>query len=285
VSAGRPFGQRLRAATDERGQLCVGIDPHPALLRAWGLDDDAEGLARFALSTVAALAGDVAVLKPQSAFFERHGARGIAVLEQTVLAAREAGALVVLDVKRGDIGSTAQAYADAYLPDTAPLAADAVTVSPYLGFGALRPFLDTARAHGAGVFVVALTSNAEGGSVQHARVVREDVGGGTVARTVAGDVLAAIRAENADDKHGSVGAVVGATLDHTDEDLDVSGPLLVPGLGAQGGTVADVGRLFRPVRRRVLASASRSVLDSGPDATRLLDTALRTRDELAALLG
>ncbi len=282
------FGARLREATGSRGPLCVGIDPHPALLRAWGVGDDSEGLARFALSTVVALAEHVAVLKPQSAFFERHGARGIAVLEQTVHAAREAGALVVLDVKRGDIGSTAQAYADAYLPASAPLAVDAVTVSPYLGFGSLRPFLDTARTHGAGVFVVALTSNAEGATVQRARVVREDTGGGGVTRTVAGDVLAAVRSENAGAEHGSVGAVVGATLGGfggTDEDLDVSGPLLVPGLGAQGGTVGDVRRLFEPVRHRVLPSASRSVLAAGPDAVRLLDTALRTRDELATALG
>jgi len=280
------FGARLDRAVSARGRLCVGIDPHPALLQAWGLADDAAGLARFSRTAVEALAGEVAVVKPQSAFFERHGAAGIEVLEETVRASRAAGAVVVLDVKRGDIGSTAAAYADAYLRTDAPLAADAVTVSPYLGFESLRPFLDTARENGAGVFVLALTSNPEGGSVQRARVVAEDVGGGTVSRTVAGEVLAAVRAENAaaGDRDGSVGAVVGATVDPAGLDLDVGGPLLVPGLGAQGGTPADLRRVFADVLPRVLPSASRSVLRAGPDGARLLAAAARLRDELGTLL-
>src|SRR6185436_10238340 len=96
------FGERLYAAVDQRGPLCVGIDPHPGLLARWGLPDDADGLGRFADLAVEAVAGEVAVVKPQSAFFERHGSAGIAVLERTVTAARAAGALVLLDVKRGD---------------------------------------------------------------------------------------------------------------------------------------------------------------------------------------
>ncbi len=284
-----PFGARLLAAVDDRGRLCVGIDPHPALLRAWGLADDADGLARFARTVVEALAGEVAVLKPQSAFFERHGSRGIAVLEETVTAARAAGALVLLDVKRGDIGTTAQAYADAYLRADSPIAADAATVSPFLGFGSLRPFLDTAREHGSGVFVLALTSNPEGAAVQRARVVSEDVGGGSLSRTVAGELLDAVRAENAgagtaDATLGSVGAVVGATVDSGSEHLDVGGPLLVPGLGAQGALPADIGRQFGAVARQVLPSASRSVLAAGPDPGTLRSAALRLRDELTAVL-
>src|SRR5262245_11881205 len=108
------FGTRLSAAMDKRGRLCVGIDPHANLLAAWGLDDDPAGLERFAMTVVDALGTEVSVFKPQSAFFERHGSRGIAVLEKAVSAAREAGALVLLDAKRGDIGSTMQGYADAY---------------------------------------------------------------------------------------------------------------------------------------------------------------------------
>jgi orotidine-5'-phosphate decarboxylase len=162
-----PFGERLRAATTARGPLCVGIDPHPGLLAAWGLPDDASGLERFALGTVEALADRVAVLKPQSAFFERHGSRGIAVLERVVVAARAAGALVVLDAKRGDIGSTMTAYAQAYLDPASPLAVDALTVSPYLGYGSLRPAIDLAHANGCGLFVLALTSNPEAAALQH----------------------------------------------------------------------------------------------------------------------
>ena len=111
---------------------------------------------------VEAFAGQVAFVKPQSAFFERFGARGVVVLERTIEDLRHTGSLVILDVKRGDIGSTAAAYADAYLDDDAPMAADAITVSPFLGFGSLQPFFDVAEKNDAGVFVLALTSNPEG---------------------------------------------------------------------------------------------------------------------------
>ena len=132
------FGARLRAAMDQRGPLCPGIDPHPALLHAWDLEDTPAGLEHFAMTAVDALAPVSSSLKPQSAFFERHGSRGIAILERVVAEARAAGALVILDVKRGDIGSTAQGYADAYLDPSSPLAVDAMTVSPFLGFASRR---------------------------------------------------------------------------------------------------------------------------------------------------
>lgn len=273
-----PFGARLQAATASRGRLCVGIDPHAALLRAWGLDDDVAGLERFALSATEALAPYCSVLKPQSAFFERFGSRGVAVLERVVATAREAGALVLMDAKRGDIGSTSQAYAEAYLDPSSPLASDAVTVSPYLGFGSLTPFVETARAHGAGLLVLALTSNPEGPEVQHATAPD--------GRSVAGVVLDHLRALNAgvdDDALGSFGAVVGATVDPTAEDLDVRGPLLAPGFGAQGGTVADLRRVFGPAARLVLPSSSREVLAAGPDPAALRDAVARTHDALAAL--
>ncbi|MGZ4494018.1 MAG: orotidine-5'-phosphate decarboxylase [Nocardioides sp.] len=270
------FGTRLHDLIEDRGRLCAGIDPHPGLLDAWGLTDSAVGLERFALSCVEALAGTVPVVKPQSAFFERHGAKGIEVLERVVEGCRERGALVLLDVKRGDIGSTAQAYADAYLAPAAPLAVDAVTVSPYLGMGSLDPFLDTAAQHGRGVFVLALTSNKEGPQFQHARTAS--------GRTVAGDVLAAVAERNAGATGlGSVGAVVGATIGETHEDLDVNGPLLVPGIGAQGGTVDDVRRIFGAASRLVLPSSSREILAAGPDKAALREAALRAADAFAAL--
>ncbi len=164
------FGARLYAAIEERGPFCVGIDPHSGLLHEWGLDDDVAGLERFALGVVEAVAPHCSVVKPQSAFYERFGSRGVAVLEQVIAQSRAAGALVLLDVKRGDIGSTSQAYADAYLDQSSPLAADAITASPYLGFGSIAPMIETARKHEAGVFVLAETSNKEGPEVQHARL-------------------------------------------------------------------------------------------------------------------
>ena len=162
------FGARLRVAMDELGPLCAGIDPHPALLAHWGLDETVQGLETFAMTCVEAFAGTVAVVKPQSAFFERFGSAGVAVLERTLAGLREAGTLSLLDVKRGDIGSTMTAYAQAYLGRDSPLRADAITVSPFLGFESLRPALDLAHETGRGLFVLALTSNPEGAQVQHA---------------------------------------------------------------------------------------------------------------------
>ncbi len=270
------FGSRLRAAIESRGRLCVGIDPHPALLDAWGMTDSAFGLEQFAMAAVEALAGTAAVVKPQSAFFERHGSRGIAVLEKVVAGCREHGALVLLDVKRGDIGSTAQAYADAYLDRTSPLAADAITVSPFLGMGSLGPVFETARRHDAGVFVLALTSNPEGPQFQHATTAD--------GRTVAGAVLDSLAALNADAEGlGSVGAVVGATIGEARENLDINGPLLVPGIGAQGGTVADVRRIFGSATRTVLPSSSREILRAGPDKAALHEAARRAAASFAEL--
>jgi orotidine-5'-phosphate decarboxylase len=270
------FGARLREAMDNRGPLCVGIDPHPALMDQWGMTDSAFGLEKFAMTAVEALAGTSAVVKPQSAFFERHGSAGIAVLEKVVAAARELGAIVLLDVKRGDIGSTAQAYADAYLDPTSPLAVDAITASPFLGFGSLQPMVDTALAHDAGLFVLALTSNPEGAQVQHARTAD--------GRTVAGSVLDAIATLNVDaDPMGSVGAVVGATIGETGENLDIRGPLLVPGVGAQGGTPADVRRIFGAAAANVLPSSSREILGAGPDKAALRQAAERAAAEFSDL--
>jgi orotidine-5'-phosphate decarboxylase len=267
------FGARLHAAIAERGPLCVGIDPHAALLHEWGLDDDVAGLERFALTAVEAVAPYASVVKPQSAFYERFGSRGIAVLERVVAESRAAGALLLLDVKRGDIGSTSQAYADAYLDPASPLASDAITVSPFLGFGSLDPIIDTARRHDAGVFVLALTSNKEGPEVQHAAV-----DGGTVA----GRMLDHLRRLNADAAPlGSFGAVVGATIGSTEEDLAFNGPILAPGFGAHGGTLADVRRLFGAAAA-VLPSSSREVLRLGPDVATMRDAVRRTNDELRA---
>jgi orotidine-5'-phosphate decarboxylase len=275
-----PFGRRLRAAMDTHGPLCVGIDPHPGLLERWGLDPDPHGLARFADTCVEALAGHVAVVKPQSAFFEQHGAAGTAVLERTLTALREAGTLSLLDVKRGDIGSTMDAYAHAYLADDAPMRADAITLSPYLGYGSLRPAVELARSTGRGVFVLALTSNPDGPVVQHAHA-----DGGSVA----GTVLEGARADNADAADlGHVGLVVGATVGTAVADLglDLAGsraPLLAPGLGAQGGTADDVRRIVGAACRDVLPRSSRGVLRSGPEPAALRAAARAAADSFAGL--
>jgi orotidine-5'-phosphate decarboxylase len=273
------FGARLYRTVARRGPLCVGIDPHAALLEEWGLSDDVAGLERFAHTVVDALADRVAVFKPQSAFFERFGSRGIGVLESTIRQSREAGVIVLLDVKRGDIGSTMAAYASAYLDPASPLCADAITVSPYLGVGSLRPAFELAAVNGGGVFVLALTSNPEGPSVQHAR--------GPDGRTVAQTVIDEISQLNVGaDPLGSVGLVVGATVGDTGHDLSkVNGPLLAPGLGTQGGTPANLRMIFGESVRNVLPSYSREVLAGGPDVAGLRAAAQRAADAVAAALG
>ena len=272
------FGGRLRTAMDTRGAFCVGIDPHPALLQAWGLPDDPAGLERFARTAVEAIGERVAVLKPQAAFFERHGSRGISVLERTIAAARAAGALVLMDAKRGDIGSTVQAYADAFMNPASPLCSDAVTATPYLGFGSLQPLIDTALAHGNGVFVVTMTSNPEGAEVQQARLPD--------GRTVAGAVLDHVRKLNAGAPTlGSVGCVVGATIGPSSEDLEVGGPLLAPGVGAQGGTLDGLRRIFGDALPNVLPSSSREILQAGPDPKALLAATTRAIGEFTLLSG
>ncbi len=278
------FGDRLAAAMGERGPLCVGIDPHASLLAAWGLSDDAQGLRRFSMTVVEALAGRVAALKPQSAFFERHGSAGVAVLEEVVAACRAAGILCIVDAKRGDIGSTMSGYAQAYLGDDSPLAGDAVTLSPYLGLGSLRPALDLARSTGRGVFVLALTSNPEGASVQGAV--------SDARRSVAAGVVEDLDAWNREcDFHHMApgGVVVGATVGEAPRRLGVPleafhGPVLAPGVGAQGAGAAQVRAVFAGIVGQVLPATSRAVLEAGPGRAGLRAAAQRTLDALEPTL-
>ena len=277
------FGERVHAAMRERGPLCAGIDPHPELLRQWGLTDDPRGLETFALTCADVLACEVAVVKPQSAFFERHGAAGVAVLERTLAAIRDRGGLSLLDVKRGDIGSTMTAYAQAYVGEGSPLAADALTVSPYLGYESLRPVLELAAANRRGVFVLALTSNPEAAEPQQARAAD-----GT---SVAGQVVAGAQRDNAGQQPlGSVGLVVGATVGSAVRDLGldlaaVNGPLLAPGLGAQGASADDLEAVFGAALPNVLGASSREILSAGPDRRALRDAARRTADALTATVA
>ncbi len=238
----------------QRGPLCLGIDPHPELLTAWGLPVSADGVAKFSDICVEAFA-DFAIVKPQVAFFEAYGSAGFAVLERTIAGLREAGVLVLADAKRGDIGSTMAAYAQAWAGDS-PLSADAVTASPYLGFGSLQPLLDVAAAGGRGVFVLAATSNPEGASVQ-----RAVVGGRTVAQSIVDSVAsvnhAAAVTAAAD---GSVGVVVGATLAEVPDLSQLGGPVLMPGVGAQGGRADALAGIGGAQPGTLLPAVSREVL-------------------------
>lgn len=261
------FGSKLSDSFAKYGQLCVGIDPHAALLEDWGLSDDVHGLEKFANAVLDAAHGRVGIIKPQVSFFERHGSKGFAVLEKLSERAAQTDLLVIMDAKRGDIGTTMDAYFDAWLGKNAPFISDALTVSPYLGFGSLRDTLSGAAERGKGVFVLAATSNPEGASVQ-----RATFGTKTLAKTIwdsLGEINSVTATGNA--RFGSFGAVLGATLNlksfGLDEVLDgqsqAATPILAPGFGAQGAELIASKQLFGEAASQVIHSVSRSVLQAG----------------------
>ena len=255
------YWRRLQEIASERGSLCVGIDPHPALLTAWGLPCDASGLERLSRDLVAALGDVVAAFKPQSAFFEAYGSAGVAALERVLADIAGTGALSILDVKRGDIGSTMEAYADAYLADGSPLAADAITLSPYLGFSSLTPAFERAHRYQRGVYVLARTSNPEGAQVQLAFS-----GDNSVVQAI----IDAASETNHLSRQRAIGLVVGGT--HASLGCDVSdfnGSILVPGIGFQGGRMGDLPAIFGDALDQVLPVVGRGVLSAGPDPSAL----------------
>lgn len=272
------FGVRLQERIRALGPLCVGIDPSSTLLAEWDRPDSVEGLEFFALAVLEAAVGSAAAVKPQVAYFERFGAQGYRVLERVIAEARDADVLVVADAKRGDIGATNEAYAQAWLDESSPLCCDALTLSPYTGVGALAPFF--ARCVGGrGVFVLAATSNDEGRDVQRARLEADESVEDHVLRRVA-------HLNGLDEGLGSIGVVLGATRDRPRFDLaQLGGPYLVPGVGAQGATPEHVGRLFaRCPEGTVLVNVSRAILSSGPERSALRDGVRRWRDNLTTFL-
>ncbi len=275
------FGVRVAEAVGRTGPLCAGIDPSAALLHSWELPDSPEGLRQFGARCIEGFAGAVPVIKPQVAFFERHGSAGLAVLEELLRDARSAGLLVICDAKRGDIDSTADAYAEAWFADHSPLAADAATVHPYLGLAALAPMVQLAAATGRGVIVVTRSSNPEGRALQTAVMAS--------GLTVEESLLREIAALNESDTvpSGTVGAVIGATLPPSEFPLSqLGGVILAPGLGAQGATPTDIAQRFgQCTPGTVLASTSRSMLAAGPDPTHLRKAATELAGELARTLG
>ncbi|MDY3127400.1 MAG: orotidine-5'-phosphate decarboxylase [Corynebacterium sp.] len=284
------FAQRLVAAGQVRGRLCVGIDPHPYLLQQWGLDDSADGVHYFTQACVEAFADTAALVKPQVAFFERFGSRGFAVLEDALEALRNTGCLTVADAKRGDIGSTMAGYAEAWLGESSPLRADSVTVSPYLGVGALQPVFDKAWETGRGVFVLAATSNPEAVTMQSyvsstqselnlaQFVVDECAALNDTQRGQTGDASASSTSKG---PYGDIGVVVGATLRNPPELAQLHGPVLLPGVGAQGATAADVLRITASAPELGFANISRAVLSQGPNVAAMKQAVL---DNAAAFM-
>ena len=262
-----PFASRFAAVRAARGPLVWGLDPSGALLEDWGLGDTPDGLDRFADLVVPVAATSIGLVKPQSAFYERHGWRGLRTLARLTEQARAAGLLVILDVKRGDVGSTNEAYAQAYLGQDVPFPADAITVHPYLGLGAMGAFVTRAHESGRGLLVVTRSSNPEGRPVQAAQSAQ-----GTVEETLVRGI-GEINAELAPGALGPVGAVVAPSPRLPALPLaGMNGLFLAPGVGAQGYTPQDVAETFAACPDRVMPSASRSLLAAGPDPSRLRDT-------------
>lgn len=286
------FGDRLTAVFATRGQLCVGIDPHAWLLTEWGLPDSAAGAESFGRRVVEATAGIAGIVKPQVAFYERFGSAGYAALERVLADARDAGLLVIADVKRGEIGTSMEAYGQAWLTPGSPLEADAITVNPFLGVGSLGTAVELALASGKGLFVLAATSNPEGRTVQTATVAESRHAGLSVARAILDDVSEwnARETSTAGRELGSIGVVLGATLDLASFGIDVDAPatgmlppVLAPGFGHQGASITDLDSIYGRLAPAVIVSESRSVLSAGPD--RLTASITRRVTEIGAARG
>ena len=265
------FGDRLGDVFSVRGQVCVGIDPHAWLLTDWGLPDTAAGAESFGRQVVAAAAGQVGLVKPQVAFYERFGSAGYLALERVLADARAAGLLTIADVKRGDLGTSVEAYGQAWLSEESPLEVDAITVNAYMGVGSLEPVFRLAAQTGKGIFVLAATSNPEAAALQRAVIAEGNQTGQSVAQSVFGAVTER-NARSGASSLGSVGVVLGATLDLATFGLDLSvaparglTPILAPGFGHQGAQVADLKNLYGGYAEGVIVSESRSVLAVGPD--------------------
>jgi orotidine-5'-phosphate decarboxylase len=263
------FGERLSNVFARSGHLCLGIDPHSFLLAEWGLPDSATGVRDFGLRAIESATDAVGIVKPQVAFFERHGAPGYEALETVLSAARDAGLLVIADAKRGDVGSTVAAYGEAWLSPGSPLEADAMTISAYQGVGSLSGVVELARANGKGLFVLAATSNPESVETQTAVRARGRFSGRTVAASIVGEVH---ELNSANRGLGSVGVVIGATVASADYGIVgehlASTPILAPGFGEQGALVSDVRKLYGPVASNVIVNVGRSVLRAGARGVR-----------------
>jgi orotidine-5'-phosphate decarboxylase len=275
------FADRLQQKIREHSPLCVGIDPSAAVLKACGLPDSAAGALEFGERVLDAADFRIAVLKPQSAFFERFGSAGFRALEALVQTARARDVPVLLDGKRGDIDTTAAAYAEGYFSATTTLRVDAITTHCYLGLAALEPFFAAAIAAEGGVFVVVRSSNPEGQGLQTARMAN----GETVAQSLCREITARNLRQRKEGL-GPIGAVVGATCEDANETVAAlpHSFALAPGVGAQGATMRDVLARMPAGRGRVLPNVSRAILANGSRREDIRTTIAVLQDQARELL-
>ena len=260
------FSTKLERAFTTKGQLCIGIDPHSALVDEAGFEDDAGGVEHFSMTLLDQVTDHVGIIKPQVSFFERFGSRGFAVLERLLSEASNRKLLVIADAKRGDIGSTMDAYSAAWLTKSAPFICDGLTVSPYLGFGALNSAIAEAIERGKGLFVLCATSNPEGRTVQEAIISDKTISESIAQQAITTNSLSA----QSNSRFGNLGLVIGATVNRPDllsalaKQMDrLRAPILAPGFGAQGAKLEDLKKIFSELAPDVICSVSREVLVDG----------------------
>jgi orotidine-5'-phosphate decarboxylase len=253
------FGQRLLNTFEQKGQLCIGVDPSIDQLRSWGLPISAEGAKSFSFSMLDAAQDNVGIVKFQVGFFEQFGPEGFRCLSELLADAKSRKLIVIADAKRGDIGSTMSGYATAWLSREAAFACDALTVSPFLGSDSLAETANVALENNRGLFVLAATSNPEAQTLQSA--MRDG-------RTVARSVLE-FAEQYSGAGLGSIGVVVGATVNDVDLGLDFSGslkiPVLVPGFGAQGASLREARSLLSGYANTAICNVSRLVAGASLD--------------------
>jgi len=277
--ASKSFGDRLvDAVRAKKSAVCVGLDPRwgslPDAIRS-GIDaNDRRAVASatecYCREVIDAVAAFAPVVKPQAAFFEQLGPSGMVALGSVIQYARKAGLLVLLDGKRGDIGTTAEAYADAYLGNESAWQCDALTVNPYLGDDTLKPFVDVCKSRDAGIFVLVKTSNPGSGYLQDKRIegrtVYEQIADlveQLARQTLSDSSLNSASGSASGSRYGSVGAVVGATYPEQLAKLRARMPstwILIPGYGAQGGTAADVAHGFDSQGLGAIVNSSRGII-------------------------
>ncbi|EJF86873.1 orotidine-5'-phosphate decarboxylase [Candidatus Bartonella washoeensis] len=245
------------------GPLCIGFDPSHQVLHSWKLSFDYKGLKDFCDILLTAVIGKVGIIKPQVAFFELYGVEGLQALKELIEIAHEQGLLVLADAKRGDIGSTAEAYGKAWLGPSSAFKADAMTVNPFLGFDALIPLIKVAEETGAGVFVVVQSSNPEGKHIRNALIGDQTLSIHLAQCICDYNIQSRVMHHNL----GPIGAVIGATLGSESKDTieQLKNSLfLVPGIGAQGGTMLQLVHQFpQSLWQNVIPSVSRSITDAG----------------------
>ena len=267
------FGERLLDAHEKHGQLCVGLDPSAMQLSKWGLPYSAAAAEQFCSEVLDNCQDLVGVVKPQVSFFEQFGSGGFASLERVLVRAKEMGLIVIADAKRGDIGSTMDGYARAWLSSDGPFMADAVTCSPYLGVESLGETIEFAARNSRGVFILSATSNAEATALQSAVGANQESVSGSITSFTSGFNTAPL---------GSVGVVIGARTEFNKMGIDVTElsntPILAPGFGTQGANLSDARSLFGTLSDVVLFNVSRSI--AGESAQGVSDRVKRAKAEL-----